>query len=427
MKSTTTVRTKFALPASLLAGCMAMAVSTVALGQAGQHQQTQPGTQPGYPSTGDRIGQLLGQQDEQTFEGKLVPLFTALQGESATGTREFQQRQDTQPGISTQPRTGPEPRISAQPGFGTQPDTQRDTQTGVGTQQRRIDPGTQPTTGTEPGSGIQPGTTPPRTGVQPGVGTQQQRDTQTGIGTQQQRDTQTGIGTQQQRDTQTGIGTQQQRDTQTGIGTQQQRDTQYGTQQPGVGTRPGIGTQRDTDTQWQQDRTVGMSSQVTQPLALIVSSRDQRGMGAQQQTTLPGTGRVSTPDRTTGDTADTQQRPQYGAGMAQDGEIYILVFDPADHESRSAYMQAQSIARETGGLVGTPTIGATEGTTTPAADRQPVRDQLDRSLHRATDGEQVRVTGRVINHGGIRAIAVRQVERKHEHETSPSASPTPRY
>jgi hypothetical protein len=400
MKSTTTVRTKFALPASLLAGCMAMAVSTVALGQAGQHQQTQPGTQPGYPTTGDRIGQLLGQQDEQTFEGKLVPLFTALQGESATGTREFQQRQDTQPGISTQPRTGPEPRISAQPGFGTQPDTQRDTQTGVGTQ-RRIDPGTQPTTGTEPGSGIQPGTTPPRTGVQPGVGTQQQRDTQTGIGTQQQRDTQTGIGTQQQRDTQ--------------FGTQQQRDTQFGTQQWGAG-------------------------QIAQPLALKVTSRGQGGMDT-QQTTLPGTGRVSTPDRTqpqsqqlgtqqqqqTPQYGTQQQAQQYGTRMDQDGEIYILVFDPADHESRSAYMQAQSIAREAGGLAGTPSIGATEGTTTPAADRQPVRDHLDRSMDRATDGEQVRVTGRVIQHGGIRAIAVRQVERKHEHDTSPSISPTPRY
>jgi hypothetical protein len=362
MKQNSSVQSRFKLPVSLLAGCLAISVSSAALGQAGSQQNQQ--RQSNYPATQSQANQP---GEEKTFEGKLVPLFSALKGDSATGSTGLQ-RPSTQPGVGTQPRTG------------TQPDTR--TQPGVGSQQ--------------PGTGAQPDTR-----TQPDVGSQQ-----SGTRTQPDTRTQPGIGSQQS-------GTRTQPD----IGTR-----------PGASTQPGLGEQHST---------LGMSH-MGQPLALIAdsSAMSQSQIGATRSTT-PEEGRLSTPDRTSPSTSPSVTSPgttpsaqRYAQSSEGKGDIYVLVFDPSDPESRSAYMMAQTIAgssSQTGSTIGRSSIGTTPSSTdSPDADRQQVRDQTSRSITgtSTSSGEEVKVTGRVIERDGIQAIAVQRVERKHD--SSPSALPSSR-
>jgi hypothetical protein len=125
--------------------------------------------------------------------------------------------------------------------------------------------------------------------------------------------------------------------------------------------------------------------------------------------------------------------------------MYILVFDPSDRESRSAYQMAQSIARSatagsTGGYrtqetrdplsstgtrqspTGQRDLQPTSGTpgATPGTDRQ---QDSQRDLTRPSDkssgtGENVKITGRVIQSNGVQAIAVQKVERQHSGSTA---------
>jgi hypothetical protein len=316
MKYKSKIRT---LPA-MLAGCMAMAVGTTALGQADARPSQD--RQTSYPRTHDQAGQ-------KTFEGKLVPLFEALsKGESMSRSEGL--RPSTQPGTSTQAGVG------AQSGIGTP---------GIGTQ---------PTPGAQPGTGAQTGTAG----------------------------------------------------------------------QPGARTQPDSTTQPDSST---QGSALGMA-QLTQPLALVCDSESKTETGTTGVRT-PGAGQSSTPGASQSQTSrDTERTPgtaSYGSS-SEKGAIYVLVFDPADPQGRSAYMMAQAIARagSAGSTIGSPSIGGTPGTPrSTATDRQQVRDPATSSIDSASSSEEVKVTGRVIEREGIQAIAVQSIERKSGSSSLPSSTP----
>jgi hypothetical protein len=330
MKRKTIIPTRFTSKAVMLSGCMAVALSTVALGQAGaratDHQSLDRTSTPG----------TLDQQDQHTFEGKLVPLFEALNGSSTSDSSSAwsgsAQDRSTQSGQS---------RTYTQPGqIGT---TTQPSPTGTTRQ-----PG-------QPGSTTQPG---------------QVGSTQPGQ-----------IGS-----TQPG---------------------QPGSRQLGLNESPA---------------TIGVTSQ---PLALVSATKATSDHGATESPYSSGAGRPSTPDRDTpsttpglGSSSTTDHR---STGMS-DGKLYVLVFDPEDAQSRSAYMLAQSIARSqqsgmsdsihTSGTIGT-TPSIAEGTSAANRQSDSSRDDATHWDHqkKSEQGEKVKVTGRVIEKDGIQAIAVTRVER----------------
>jgi hypothetical protein len=112
------------------------------------------------------------------------------------------------------------------------------------------------------------------------------------------------------------------------------------------------------------------------------------------------------------------------------GKIYVLVFDPSDPESRSAYLTAQSIAQSqhrAAGSIGAPgergtpnrpQAGGSEGTSDrlrssdsvlASSLTSPSSQRID-SINYKSD--QVKITGRVIEREGVAAIAVQSVEPK---------------
>jgi hypothetical protein len=312
------IQSRYRLPATLLAGCVAAAVGMSVSVKAEHHEL-------------------------KVVEGRLVPLFQALSGDD---TSRMQQQQRDQQRLGTSP--------------------------GVQSPSRSL-PG-QPTDYTDE--------------LRPGTGT----GTGTGTGIERQPGTGTGIGTQP--GTGTGIGTQP--GTGTGIGTQ-----------PGIGAQPGLGTQ------------AGMGAmQMTGPLALIAESRPQAVQDAQTQTELPE-GRQSTPDRTR--TSPTLgERVQGLLGGSGEGDIYVLVFDPANPQAQSAYQRAQSIAQG-GAMHGMRQQWDTEQTERQLGqtqglgqdlDRERVRDQQRQTQYGAGQEQTVRVTGRIIERDGLQAIAVHSVEPK---------------
>jgi hypothetical protein len=137
--------------------------------------------------------------------------------------------------------------------------------------------------------------------------------------------------------------------------------------------------------------------------------------------------------------------------------VYVLVFDPADQESRTAYLMAQAIVRaETtgstdaigtqGGSLGTPGPARTsttpetpanrpDSTATPGASGANRENERGQNTQRSATphssealsgmGERVKVTGRVIEREGVQAIAVQRVERQHGDSTA-AVSTTPR-
>jgi hypothetical protein len=98
------------------------------------------------------------------------------------------------------------------------------------------------------------------------------------------------------------------------------------------------------------------------------------------------------------------------------GEIYVLVFDPDDPQSRSAYQMAQRIAKSQSRSEGSIRAGSTSGgvSTRDSSTSADDRDRVSReaSTIGATHGEQVKITGRLIERGGLQAIAVQKVEPK---------------
>jgi hypothetical protein len=69
------------------------------------------------------------------------------------------------------------------------------------------------------------------------------------------------------------------------------------------------------------------------------------------------------------------------------------------------------------GTRGTPRISSPD---TSASERQ--HDPASTSMNDSAHGEQVKVTGRIIEREGVQAIAVYKVER--QSDTSPSSSPS---
>ena len=199
--------------------------------------------------------------------------------------------------------------------------------------------------------------------------------------------------------------------------------------QPGFSTQPGSPTQPGSLTQPGSSTAqfgAGMSP-VAQPLALISdsgSTSPESTLGAPSTT---GAGRPSTPGRNLPEDRPSPPTAEGDSSQSMDqGELYVLVFDPADPQSRSAYLMAQAIAQSRSRAdtsIGAPGARGTPRTSSPdtsATERQPDHDRTSTSMSDSTHGEQVRVTGRIIEREGVQAIAVHKVER--QSDASPSSS-----
>ncbi len=167
---------------------------------------------------------------------------------------------------------------------------------------------------------------------------------------------------------------------------------------------------------------------VAQPLALISEpGAVSQGKSMQSSTTA---GRRSTPganpaspsnpaDRSNPSTATSGSDLANQQGTTtESGDVYVLVFDPADPQSRSAYLMAQTIAQSAShapGAMTSPNAKATTpSSTTGAAASDPNRDRarVDMTPFTETHGDKVKITGRVIEREGLTAIAVQSVERQ---------------
>lgn len=191
---------------------------------------------------------------------------------------------------------------------------------------------------------------------------------------------------------------------------------------------------------------------MSQPLALITGDSGESSR-AIERSRSSGEGRSSTPPTASTLTGTSQRSTTTGSagasGTAEAGDLYVLVFDPSDAESRAAYQMAQSIARSTTagangayrtqgtrdplssqGTTGTRqspagprelqttpgTPGATPGTDDRQQDRQ--RDLTRPSDTTSGSSEKVKITGRLIESHGMLAIAVQKVERQHGGSTA---------
>jgi hypothetical protein len=220
-------------------------------------------------------------------------------------------------------------------------------------------------------------------------------------------------------------------------------------QQPGNINQPGDATQRGLNP---QDRPVGgitppaAAGTMNQPLALVcdsemksISSSSRSASPSPARDTAvgePGAGAPVTTSR--GSERATDRVTGATALGGNDGQVYVLVFDPADPQSRTAYQMAQSIAssQHAGAAVhGSPGSSGSPSSTT-AERQQRERDQLQpgaSAQRRASDepsrgsgmdtGATVKVTGEVIERDGIQAIAVYRVERHHGTDTIRSTQP----
>jgi hypothetical protein len=314
--------THFSWKAFVLSGGTALVLSTVAIGQANPPDRDRPLSDRPASDRPINPNPNAMDQDHQTFEGQIKPLFDVLSNESATAPS------------SLQPGSRPQPGGLTQPGSADQPG--------------RVNP---------PGSPNQPG-------VKPQDQTSASGNRALGAG--------------------------------------------------GINPSPVPG------------------SAMTQPLALICASDSKPETSSSSARASTGEGRPSTavtsPQRTTSTTATGE------------GEVYVLVFDPADPQSRTAYQMAQSIAGsqhrsgtvpETSGSIRTTPSSTTPGAPGASAtdkaqrDQQPGQQPGVTGQPRSTDytstgmdkGSKVKITGRVIERDGIQAIAVHRVERQHDDAT----------
>jgi hypothetical protein len=199
----------------------------------------------------------------------------------------------------------------------------------------------------------------------------------------------------------------------------------------------------------------GTAAWAGQPLALIVDSGHAGASSLRQssqssdtslQSTDPtgqsaDTTRQSTdPSRESTSTSQSQSRSSsFASSHGSSGEVYVLVFDPQDASSRAAFTKAQWMAS-----------GRSSDITSPTADRLPVRGagesdpnrqsvterdsdatrtdttRTDPSRLEKSDvtsstssrsyasahsmGKKVKVTGKVLNKGGIKALEVASIE-----------------
>jgi hypothetical protein len=333
MKKTYIALTPVSWKAIALSGCTALALSTVAVGQANPPGRDRPLNDRSTQST-------TTNQDQRTFEGKIKPLFSVLsEDDPSSSTR---QREDwSRPNSTTQPGR-------SQPGSQTQPGNPNQ-------------PG-QPGSATQPGSPNQPGSV-----NTPGVNPQDRL----------------------------GVG---------------------GTSSPLAGA-------------------------ISQPLALICDSESSDKSGTSsgavtQEGNQPGAGGGAggvspnrSPERSAGVTSS--------GGSTEQGDVYVLVFDPADPQSRTAYQMAQAIAssqhpvrsthgspgsiRTTPSATGTPGSSETERAPREQDQQQPGVARQSRTGEPSTGmamGNNVKITGRVIERDGIQAIAVQQVERQPDSASS---------
>jgi hypothetical protein len=196
-----------------------------------------------------------------------------------------------------------------------------------------------------------------------------------------------------------------------------------------------------------------MGTMIEGPLALIASESGSSSR-AIEGTRSSGEGRSSTPP--SGSTLGTSPRSTTAGspsaiGTAEAGDLYVLVFDPSDPESRSAYQMAQSIARSA--MMGSTGAYGTQGTSDPLSSQRtpgtqssdnPSGLQVTPGTSGATSGadrqqgsqrdvarpsglagsaEKVKVTGRIIESQGVQAIAVQKVERQHGGSTASVYTP----
>jgi hypothetical protein len=202
--------------------------------------------------------------------------------------------------------------------------------------------------------------------------------------------------------------------------------------------QPGVNPQDQTSASGNRPLGAGINpspvpgSAMTQPLALICESDSTSKLETSSTRASTGEGRPST--------AVTSPQHTTSTTDAGQGEVYVLVFDPADPQSRTAYQMAQSIAGsqhrsgtvpETSGSIRTTPSSTTPGAPGASAtdkaqrDQQPGQQPGVTGQPRSTDypstgmdkGSKVKITGRVIERDGIQAIAVHRVERQHDDAT----------
>lgn len=338
MKKTTITASPSSLKVFVLSGCTALAVSIAAVGQATQSDRDRPlndrTTSPGISNQNQN-------QNHQTFEGKIKPLFKVLSQDSDSA------------GIQTSDAT------------------------------------TRAGSPTSPGSASQ----------QPGS-VRQHQDQQPGSARQSQDATQRGANPQQDRP----VG--------------------------GINPAPTAGALNQPlalvcDSEMKSSSSTSSSTSSTSPSSAQDTSTSARGAGS---TAATARGSERSTDRVTGTSAMGDS----------EGQVYVLVFDPSDPQSRTAYQMAQAIAnsQHSGAAVHGRPGASGSSSTTPADPQQRQRDQLQpgasaqrsASAQTATgsgmdSGVSVKVTGELIERDGIQAIAVHRVDRQHGTDTIRSTQP----
>jgi hypothetical protein len=175
------------------------------------------------------------------------------------------------------------------------------------------------------------------------------------------------------------------------------------------------------------------SAWAVQPLVLVVSRSSEHGQSSQFRSSTPATTDPNRRDPTLQTTQTAQQQQPSGqqqsqfAGTAGMGEAYLLVFDPQNYASRLALSQAHGMIPES---------GLTVGSSATPSDRLPVRAEDASSDQRTgvdqrrwdarsgmTSGAQVKVTGKVLSRGGLKAIEVASIEKDSSMESTRESTP----
>ena len=130
--------------------------------------------------------------------------------------------------------------------------------------------------------------------------------------------------------------------------------------------------------------------------------------------------------------AGTTASSSRGMGMehmnAMAGEAFLLVFDPANPQSRSAYQTAQSIAQATVSPLGSQSAaGQTAGqSSSQSRDRLQVRESVTgHGVNASIGSEKVQVTGKIMRRGEMKAIEVTSASRANEANESGSSLTQP--
>jgi hypothetical protein len=210
----------------------------------------------------------------------------------------------------------------------------------------------------------------------------------------------------------------------------------------------------------------GTAAWAGQPLALVVESSHAGAASAIRQAASAVNSAIdpSRPSAATSATSPSQTpSSSYASSQTMGGDVYVLVFDPQDASSRAAFTKAQWMASGRAGGSSTsdrlPVRGPGETDPNrpgiaPERDRDPSRTDTTRtdpsrleqsdltpsssartysSVH--SMGKKVKVTGSVLNKGGIKAIEVASIEDASEpsssttdtlRSTTPRTTPTPR-